>query len=122
MTIEYRIHEFARPVTGNALLATLAHYLGGMALDVSVRRPEDTGYFVESYLALLHGDPSNPAAGIEHEFNPNAGLADTRAFWGFLLDGEVFVHLRRPDEATLALARGFAEFVARYWGGQLETP
>lgn len=122
MTITYRVRlGAARGPIANDLHVSLKAYLGPLSKAIYRDHSSDAECEV---VAILRGDPCDPAKPLmQHgSVDPNAGIHPERWFSVRLFDNEVQVTLRQPDEATHALARGYAEFVARYWRGQLETP
>jgi len=122
VTTRYRVLlGAARGPIANDIHLSLKAYLG--PLSKAIYRDHSSDAECEC-VAILRGDPCNPAQPLAQHggLDPNAGLHHERWFSVQLLDNEVQVTLRQPDEATHALARGYAEFVARYWRGQLETP
>lgn len=121
MTIAYEITNCAGAFGPYDILAALGAYLGEGGPCTGIVTMDDLPL---AWVVRLSGKPSNPAAGFpEHKDGANAGLFEERWFYvQWYNKNSLAVKTRHPDEYTLAVMRGWAEFAARYWQGELSTP
>ena len=106
----------AEEPTLEELRTTLTNYLGSWG---RVANGSDNQY----ELVALCGPSSDPLEAL-HEpllIAIRKHRSPVRWFGVERREGGVNVALRHPDEATRALAEGYANFLARYWHGTADT-
>ena len=98
------------------LRTTLTNYLGGWGRVVD-------GTDSQYELLALCGPSSDPLEALDEPLLVAIRKHRSPERWFGLerREGGVNVALRQPDEATRALAEGYAKFLARYWRGNADT-
>lgn len=108
--------ELTEEPTLEELRTTLTNYLGGWGRVVA-------GNDDQYELLALCGPSSDPLESLDEPLLQaiRKPRSPERWFGVQRMEGGVNVELRQPDEATRALAEGYANFVARYWRGHADT-